>query len=501
MADARRRVWTKSLSWQDFVVMALSGAAAGLGHPPFSLAVLTIVAMAMAFWYARNSQNCLHAFWMGFALGAGYFANSIHWIVEPFLVDPVRHGWIAPFAIVTLSLVLGSLWGAAFAIGRWIGPAVWPLVVLLTLAEMVRSYLFGGFPWGLPGYVLVDHFGGQAAAWVGPHGLNLIIWLVAWGLSFLFLANGWVRYATGGVLILALPILMLSVPSATPSVDGPPIVRLVQPNAPQNKKWDPAHTWRFLNRAISFTADGDSRPDLIVWPETSVPLLLHEAKATLEIIGDAAGGAPVVLGINRVDGERFYNSAVVLDPTGTVRQIYDKHHLVPFGEYVPLGNLMAMVGLRGFASQHGEGYSAGPGPRLLDLGKLGKALPLICYEAVFPQGVNAALERPSMLLQITNDAWFGSFSGPYQHLAQARMRAIEQGLPMIRVANTGVSAVIDGAGRVVGSLPLSEEGFLDVAIPATLDATLYSRTGDLPLIVLVMVLTVGLLMRVQRNGY
>ncbi|WP_373051397.1 apolipoprotein N-acyltransferase, partial [Thalassovita aquimarina] len=263
-----------------------------------------------------------------------------------------------------------------------------------------------------------------------------------------------------------------------PAPRAAPVVRLVQPNAPQHQKWDPEFIPTFFRRTVEATAAAP-RPDLIVWPETSVPVYLEYADETLAVIAGAAKGVPVILGAQRAEGQRIYNAAAVLDSSGAVTQVYDKHHLVPFGEYMPFGDLLAGFGIHGLAANEGAGFSAGPGPRLFDLGALGTALPLICYEAVFPQDVAGAPERPGFLLQITNDAWFGRFSGPYQHLAQARLRAIEQGLPMARVANTGVSAVIDARGRVTGSLPLGQAGWIDLPLPAPAAPTIYARIGDL----------------------
>ncbi|NKW92038.1 apolipoprotein N-acyltransferase, partial [Rhodobacteraceae bacterium R_SAG9] len=275
-----------------------------------------------------------------------------------------------------------------------------------------------------------------------------------------------------------------------------PVVRLIQPNAPQHQKWDPQYAGLFFERLVQFTRAGDDRPDLIVWPETAVPVWLHNAANTLNIISGAAGDVPVVLGINRAEGLRIFNAAVLMDEDGRVTQIYDKHHLVPFGEYIPLGDLLSKVGIQGLASRNGDGFSPGAGADVLDLGALGKALVLICYEAVFPQDVRAAPERPSFILHLTNDAWFGNFSGPYQHLDQARMRAIESGLPVLRSANTGVSAVIDARGRVLDALALNTEGYLDAALPEARAKTFYAKTGDLPLtIVVVLLLLTALLLR------
>ena len=291
------------------------------------------------------------------------------------------------------------------------------------------------------------------------------------------------------VLLLVLP------PQAPPAPLGDNVVRLVQPNAAQRDKWN-ADTFEFyFKRQLDYTAaapqNSGAAPDLVIWPETAIPWALDLAGSALAEIG-AASDAPVVLGVQRRENMRYYNSLVVLDGQGGVDQLYDKHHLVPFGEYMPMGDLMARFGIHGLAAQEGNGYSAGPGAQLLDLGPLGAGLPLICYEAVFAHDVNAAPARPALLLQVTNDAWFGKGAGPKQHLAQARMRAIEQGLPMARAANTGISAMIDPWGRVTASLGLNTEGFIDARLPKPLAPTLYSRSGDLPLAVLLGLLLGGL---------
>jgi apolipoprotein N-acyltransferase len=267
---------------------------------------------------------------------------------------------------------------------------------------------------------------------------------------------------------------------------GHPVVRLIQPNAIQSEKWDPAMMPVFLNRQLAFTAaEAERMPDLIVWPESAIPVLLDQGEAVLEAIGRAAGEIPVVIGVQRSEGFRYYNSLAVLQ-RGVPQDIYDKHHLVPFGEYVPLARLAAQFGILGFAVQEEAGFSAGPGPDLISIGRLGTALPLICYEAVFPHLVGAAPGRPDVLLQITNDGWFGDFAGPQQHLVQARFRAVEQGLPMIRVANTGISAVIGPDGAVLSSLALGTAGYLDAFVPDPLSPTVYSRTGDWPVITLLL---------------
>jgi apolipoprotein N-acyltransferase len=278
-------------------------------------------------------------------------------------------------------------------------------------------------------------------------------------------------------------------------------LRLVQPNAPQHLKWEPDWIGEFYQRALALTAEPPTgaAPDLVIWPETSVPTLLGDEPGLQAEIAAAAAPAPVIAGVRRLEGSRGFNSLVLFDAEGGAALVYDKHHIVPFGEYMPLGDLLDDLGIHGLAAREGFGYSAGPGAALLELpGSLGNALPLICYEAIFPADLRGAPGRANWILQITNDAWFGSFSGPQQHLVQARFRAIEFGLPFVRAANTGVSAVIDARGHIVAALPLNVAGKLDAVLPGALPPTIYARAGDLPLGVALALVLVGLLVA-RRN--
>lgn len=462
------------------VPMLALGGAAGLGQAPFGLWPVTILALGAAAVVLAQTQRWRSAALQGWAFGAGYFALSLVWIVQPFLVDPLRHGWMAPFALSFMAAGLALFWALGFAVAHVLGGRALALVGALTLTEIIRSYLFTGFPWALPGHVLIDTPLAQMAIWGGAHGLGILVMLGA-----LAVAGIWQRQwgnvllgvgAVAGAWVWGAARLELT----GVTLDGP-VMRLIQPNAPQHQKWDPAYTPIFFQRQVEFSAkpmpDGQ-RPDLIVWPETAVPLALEDADFVFERISEAAQ-APVLLGIQRFQGTRMFNSAALIGTDGQVVQVYDKHHLVPFGEYLPLGDVLSDFGLRGFAARDGNGFAAGPGPRLMDLGpKIGAALPLICYEVVFPNDINAAPDRPALLLQITNDAWFGTFSGPYQHLAQARLRAIEQGLPLARAANTGVSAMIDPLGRITAQIPLGQAGYVDAVLPRPSETTLYRQTGD-----------------------
>lgn len=498
VAERIRQLTTR----QKMLLALLGGAVVGLGQPPLGWVWLALLGLLGGFLLAGTSRDLRQAGWIGWAFGTGYFAASMFWLVEPFLVDVATDGWMAPFALIGMAGGLALFWALAFVWAHWLGGRTYaPFILALTLAtaELARSYVLTGFPWGLIGYIWIDTSVVQIAALIGPHGLTLLTLLLVAVIAGTVQNRGVWRWSLAAVLSLTLVLAagrMLDRPAgplASPATG--PIVRLIQPNAEQKLKWDPDMRWVFLQRQIDFTAAAPiagPRPDLIVWPETSVPYLLENAGPVFERITAAAQGRPVVLGINRRDADGYYNSLVALNEQAQVSDIYDKHHLVPFGEYIPGGQLISRLGSGGLAARAGQGFQAGAGAQLIDIPGLGQALPLICYEAIFPQGVGASATRPDFLLQITNDAWFGKISGPYQHLAQARMRAIEQGLPMIRAANTGISAVIDPRGKITASLALGTAGWLDAVLPPKLEPTIYGRLGDFPVIMLLILAGLGL---------
>lgn len=492
---------TSSTRWPLSARLLLSvalGALAALGLAPLSYWPLTLLVLLAVPALFLSASSARQAALIGWALGLGWFAYALIWIVEPFQVDAARYGWMAPFAVTLMAAGGGAFWaagfGAAYRLCRSDPARIIALILMWSLVEFARAYLLTGFPWAALAQIWPGSDAALLLAWIGPQGLALAT-LLATLLPGLALIRPGALLPKLASLTPALILLTTSLTLAQTRPDIAPltskIVRLIQPNAPQHQKWDPAFIPVFFQRQLEFSRAG-ARPDLIVWPETAVPTLLNHADRLLAQITAAAAGTPVVLGIQRAEGNQYFNALIYLDETGQVTGTYDKQHLVPFGEYVPLGNLAAQFGLHGLASQQGNGFSAGPGPQLLELGALGTALPLICYEVVFPQDVSAAPGRADFLLQITNDAWFGTASGPQQHLAQAQMRAIEQGLPMIRAANTGVSAMIDPWGRLTAHLPLGQAGYVDAALPRPRAPTLYARTGDGPVFLLLLILTLGL---------
>lgn len=426
----------------------------------------------------------------GWCVGLGYFGWTLRWIVEPFLVDVARHGWMAPFAIALMAGGLALFWGGAFWAARALGgrdaAKLW-LPVTFTAAELLRGHIFTGFPWGLLSYTLI---GGPADVWlafVGSYGTVFL--MVGFASSVVVCLVG--RWRLGGAGLAALVLATGLVAALAPPAPAPTdqTVRVVQPNAPQHQKWDPEWMPVFFDRAVGLTG-GDGPVDAVIWPETSVPTLLEFGTPWFEQMVRAAAGAPVVAGMQRRDSNDVYNTLVVIEDPQSVDQFYDKAHLVPFGEYIPLAHLLEPLGFGTLVDQV-AGFTPGSGDGVLDIDGLGRARVLICYEGIFPEEIQRGGARADVMLIITNDAWFGTGPGPRQHLVQAQARAIEQGLPVIRSANTGISAVIDARGRIKAWLPLGQAGALDAAVPAALPPTVYARIGDWPLVMLICLLLGG----------
>ena len=481
------------------MTVLLLGGVAGLGQVPFALPWATLAALALIMWHYGDVARGWPAFAVGWLFGTGYFALTLHWIVEPFQVDVARHGWMAPFALIFMAAGLALFWGAAFALARRIAPGLWPLVVVWTGAEVTRAVVLTGFPWALIGHVWSETPLVQIIAVTGQHGLTLLtLGFVALCVTALRAARPRrpVQLFMPALLMVAGGVgwVMLDPGPAPQAAADAPVIRLVQPNIAQSEKWDaelvPVHMRRLLDMS-----GGGAVPALVVWPETAVPYLLEYSADVLEAAIDATRGAQLITGIQRREGERYYNALALVDRTGQVAEVYDKVHLVPFGEYIPFGEVLGRFGIGGLAASAGGGFSAGSGGQLIQIPGVGMAWPLICYEGIFAPQVAAAPTRPRLLLLITNDAWFGAFAGPFQHFALGRLRAIEQGLPMVRAANTGVSAVIDAKGRIMGQLALDTAGALDIPLPPALPPTVYAQTGDWPFIVLLCGLLSGVLIR------
>jgi apolipoprotein N-acyltransferase len=459
-------------------LLPLAGVGAALGQAPWDLWWIALPAWVVALAALGRARHPLLAGWL---FGTAQFGWALSWLVEPFRVDPEATGWLAWPALGAAALGFGLLTGIAVRAGRWIVPsgAAAPLAVgaCIGLMELARSYMLTGFPWALPGHALIGSPALPAAALGGAHGLGLAVLL---GAGMVATRRAWAVGA--GAALWGLPFAFAAaMPPAPAAGPGAPVVRLIQPNAPQHLKWEAAWIDVFFRRSLDLTA-GPGAPALVVWPETTLPALLGRSEAARADIARATP-APVVLGAQRYGEDGAPRNSLALLVGGQAAAVIDKHHLVPFGEYLPFPRAFATLGVGPLAATLAGTYRPGPGPVALELPGIGRALPMICYEAIFPQYLRR-IERPRLLLHLTNDAWFGTRIGPQQHLALARLRAAESGLPLLRAANTGVSAAIDARGRVLAALPLGKSGHLDAPLPAALPPTPYAATGDWPALAL-----------------
>ena len=415
------------------------------------------------------------------------------WIIDPFLVEPEIYGWMAPFALFFMALGGALFWAvpawlAARLCRHWQAQGI-AIAAALVLSDWLRGWIFTGLPWAQIGQIWIGSPVAQTAAWIGAVGLSFLTLLIALLPTVLWRPAPQTIYGfVPGILVSIILTGAIwaagAARLATPlPADRQTVLRVVQPNAEQHLKWDPEWSGIFFRRLLDLSAEPGQR-DLVIWPETAVNFLLEDATDLLPIMSQAAD-APLIMGIQRREGSRYYNSLVTLDSDASIGAVYDKFHLVPFGEYIPWGDTLAKIGISAFAAQEGNGYSPGHGPSIMQAGgEIPAFQPLICYEAIFPQHLRAVEGRPEWLLQATNDAWFGQFSGPYQHLEQAQLRAIESGLPLIRAANTGVSAVIDAHGTIRASLDMGQQGKIDANLPASLPETFWIRWGNAPVLTL-----------------
>ena len=432
----------------------------------------------------------------GWAFCFGQFLVGLHWIGFAFLVDPSNHLWQMPFAVVSLPAGLALFGALACGLAAYFwqdGPArLFVFAVMMAGAEWLRGHVFTGFPWNLAAYgwgaslaVL------QSASLMGAYGLSfLTILLGASSAELCSNGTGLRKFASPAALVLLFAALWAHGVyrlDSTPESNVPGVVvRLVQPNIPQAEKFVRGLMLRNWSRLVTLSIRPDGaagRPTHIVWPEAATGFAVARAPGALDQIAlFTARGQTLITGSVRVDrgvdGTAWYNSLYLFPAGGALPLVYDKFHLVPFGEYVPYAGLLGRIGITQVTT--GEGASAGDHPHVLTAPGAPPLTPLICYEAIFPHAVtDPASPRPGWFVNVTDDSWFGPWAGPRQHLLTARVRAIEEGLPIARAANTGISAMIDGLGRIRASQDLNTMGVVDSALPAALPLTPYTRFGDL----------------------
>jgi apolipoprotein N-acyltransferase len=476
------------------------GALATLTLPPVHLWPL-LLAFAPLVYLVRQTPSIRGAFVLGWAFGFGHFLSGLYWVGIAFFAEAERYGLLAVPAVLLLAAGMAlfpALATSATAAARCRSVVASALVLALAwvAAELLRSHLFGGFPWNLIGYAWIETPVAQHAAVVGVYGLGLAGVALAAVFAVLLEARGRARWPAplAATLVVALAwgagLVRLGGAEAG-EVEGVKL-RLVQGNVAQHHKWQDNLRELWFQRHLDLSAERAEGVTHVIWPESATPYLLDRDEAARQRIAEVVPpGGLLITGGERFDFDsdpgRAWNSLFVLDGEGAIGARYDKSHLVPFGEFLPLRDILGHIGL-GTLTRGSIDFQPGPGAVTLDVPGLPPFSPLICYEVIFPGDVVDAAARPAWLLNVTNDGWFGTSSGPYQHLAMAQMRAIEDGLPLVRAANTGISAVIDPWGRVLVRLELNRTGVIDTALPQPLEATVFARRGHLSLAVMAVLL-------------
>jgi len=503
--------------WRRRLIAFSAGAVGALALAPINFWPAMIVPMAVAVWLIDGSSQADPrgalvsrplgaAFAVGWWWGFGYFVAGLWWLGAAFLIEADQFAWALPFGVLALPAGLAFFPAIGFALARALWspgpPRVLALVVGLGASEWLRAVVLTGFPWNEIGMTL----GGililaQGASLVGLHGLTLAAIAIFAAPATLIdeRRGGWRSSPTFlGLIALAIIALFgawrLSAP-ADGAVAGAKL-RIMQPDIGQGAEFRPenkdAIMHRYLDlsdRATSPTTTGVADVTHLIWPESAFPFLLARDPEALHQIADLLhGGATLITGAARAERgpddarTRYFNSIQVVDRRGALADRYDKTRLVPFGEYLPLRGLFDKIGVTQFVHIPG-GFDPGAGSRLLHIAGLPDAWPMVCYEAIFPDELGALFgardSRPGWILNLTDDVWFGRTAGPYQHFVEARLRAIEQGLPLVRAANSGISAVVDGLGRQIAELPLGAEGVLDAPLPVARPPTLFARYGAL----------------------
>jgi len=513
--------------WQRAAISLIAGALSALAFAPFNAWPILFVTFPVLVWLVDGSaagrwSGALRAAAAGWCFGFGFFVAGLYWIGYAFLVDAKNFAWLLPVAVAGLPAYLAIYTALGLAAARliWVrGPErLLALAAMLTIAEWLRGHLLSGFPWNTIGYALTQPLMlGQSVSLVGIWGLTFLA--VAICASPAVIADDAVdtphRYRAPliGLVILAAfagygaARLWMHPTAFVTGVN----LRIMQPNLQQDEKFNYSakaqvmeRYLRLSDRATGPQSGGVHDVTHLIWPESAFPFFLaREPDALAQISGLLKPGTELITGAVRAapsstaESPRAYNSVYVIDPDGSIQGIYDKVHLVPFGEYLPFQRVLEKFGLRQITKMVG-GFLSGDRRRAMDVPHAPKMLPLICYEVIFPDSAVPGGERPGWLVNVTNDGWFGISTGPYQHFQQARVLAIAEGLPLVRAANTGISAVIDPLGRVINALPLGVEGVIDSKLPQAVEPTPFLIVGDYPLILFLVVSVIAVSRRRLR---
>lgn len=500
--------------WRRALVAFGAGTLSVLSFAPWHLPFVLFATLPVLVWLIDGARDPKDAAFAGWWFGLGYFLLNLFWIGEAFLVEAEKFAWLMPIAVTLLPMGMALFWAGAAALCNRFWTTDYMRVLLLATVmaavEWLRGHVLTGLPWNVIGYALTYPVSWmQGAAYVGAYGLTLPAVLI-FASPLVMLTDAKKKTAkvlatsiAAGVLpLVALTLLgswRLGFADSIPDVEGVKL-RIVQPSVVQREKWMPSKQAEVFGAHLKLTVtapdgtrDGAEGITHVIWPEAAMPFLPMEHPEALKAIsGVLPPGASLISGAIRREfdadnQQRGYNSILAFDKSGKVIAVYDKVHLVPFGEYLPFHALLSALGLEKLT--HGLGsFDIGPWPRpLLNVPGLPPAAGLICYEALFPGKVVDARHRPGVMINLTNDGWFGDTSGPRQHFHQSRVRAVEEGLPLVRAANNGISGLVDSFGRLRGFADMNVVSVVDTALPGALPSTVYARFGDWVLGVMLLI--------------
>lgn len=506
-----KKQFLNSLKNSQYFILFLLGLVSALSFAPTYLFPLAIPAFVTLFLYLENETSKKRCFWLGWSFAFGHFVAGLYWISISLLVDVARFAWLIPFAISLIPAVLAIYIGLSclltrqfvlfFKLNRF--SAIVIFSIFWVVFEYLRTILFSGFPWNLAGYSLLFSINiSQLAAIFGIYGLSFLAVFSFTILALLFKAEKKKiiflkdRKNRKNFIIPAILLILLiaawfwggyRINSTKLAEVKNGNMRLIQPNIKQEFKWDPETKYQSfvknIDLALKDRKEGQTI-NYVIWSESAVPYLVDEK--SYEILNLIKQAVPqngyLISGVLRGEFDQYgelkqvFNSVVAINDSAQMVKFYDKRHLVPFGEYIPFQKYLPFISK---ITDGAEGFGYGHEAKLFKLNSdLPSFNPLICYEIIFSDLVRNANSRPDFILNVTNDAWFGASSGPYQHLAMTQMRSIEYGLPVVRVANSGISALIDPFGRIVAKIALNEEGFLDVKLMEKTKETIYSQHKD-----------------------
>lgn len=515
--------------WRRAFVAFLAGVFSTLILAPFHLFFVGFLTFPVLVWLldgaigessAGRYRRLKPAFYVGWCFGFGYFAAGLWWIANALLVEAPEFAFAIPIAVLGLPAVLALFYGLATALARTLWPdnlfRIFVLAAFFGVAEWLRSFAFTGFPWNAIGYgIMPSPLMMQSVSITGAEAINILAVLL------FALPAGLAQSKKSGLTSMVLVVTLLGAHVGfgywrlqimpDPQDEGR-VIRIVQPAIDQSEKWEPGQAKSIFDNLLALsdapaTSVDLGRPSLIVWPETAVPFILTRQPAAVGAIADMLQiGQSLVVGVVReersedteADEARFHNSMLVIDSEGIISDAADKVHLVPFGEYLPFAEQLSKLGIKAVAAADRR-YVGATQRRSLNLSGGLSAIPLICYEAIFSSEVKQLANSDGLIINITNDAWYGNTPGPRQHFHQSRLRSVELGMPMIRAANNGVSAVIDAKGRIVERLDFGTAGAIDSVLPGKIDLPYGKRyNSHIFWLIVLLFTTLGMMFRPRR---